>query len=191
MMTLHIFTEELSIKKVFDQILPKILPNNVFYRVYPHQGKQDLERALVKTLPSISKIPGSKILVTRDQDHNDCIEVKKQILDLIKDKCQCEFSIRIVCKELESWFLGDMKAIEAAYPRFKANQYINKSEYRIIDKISYPNTILLKIIPEYRDRDTLPKLEAAENISQYLDTTINKSDSFNHTIKAITKLINP
>ena len=188
MRVIHIFTEELSIKNVLEVILPKILPIDVYYRIYPHQGKEDLEKALSSTLPSISKIPGSKILVTRDQDNNDCIELKQHLDEIISNNCACEYSIRIVCKELESWFLGDMEAIEQAYPRFKAEQHVNKAEFRNVDKIAYANRQLLKHIPEYIDRQTLPKLEVSENISQFMDFSKNKSDSFNHTIKAILKL---
>ncbi len=77
MITFHVFTEERSAKNVFDELLPKILHENVNFRIYPHQGKQDLERALRTTLPTISKLPGSKILITRDQDNEDCIGTSK------------------------------------------------------------------------------------------------------------------
>jgi hypothetical protein len=66
MITLHVFTEEASAKNVFQVLLPKIIPETVYFRIYPHQGKKDLEKALQKSLPSISRIPGSKILVTCD-----------------------------------------------------------------------------------------------------------------------------
>lgn len=188
MIVIHIFTEELSLKNVLDEILPKILPEGIFFRIYPHQGKEDLENALKKTLPSISKIPGSKILITRDQDNNDCVQLKTYINDMVKNNCHCEYSIRIICKELESWFLGDMQAIEKAYPRFKADNYINKAEFRNVDKIQYPNRQLLKLLPEYADRQTLPKLEVSENISKHLDIDNNLSSSFYHTIAAIKKL---
>jgi len=185
MTTIHIFTEEPSIKNVFEAILPKILPDNIFFRVYPHQGKQDLEKALRSTLPSISKIPGSKILITRDQDDTDCVKLKKELRDIVEDNCACEFSIRIICKELESWFLGDMDAIEQAYPRFKASHYVNKAEYRNVDKIQTPNKQLLKLIPEYSNRLTLPKLETSANIAQHMDLDGNTSESFNHTIRIL------
>jgi hypothetical protein len=69
---LHVFTEEESARRVFDIILPKILPDGIYFKVYSHQGKNDLEKALRTTLPTISKIPGSRILITRDQDSADC-----------------------------------------------------------------------------------------------------------------------
>lgn len=189
MTTLHIFTEEPSLKRVFENLLPKILPENVYFQIYSHQGKQDLEKALRTTLPSISKIPGSKILVTRDQDSSDCKELKQNLIEIIGSNCNCDFLIRIVCRELESWYLGDMQAIQKAYPRFNADNFKNKSEFRNVDKIQSPNRELLKIIPEYNDRDYLPKLETAEYISPYLNINTNNSESFNQTINAILKLI--
>ncbi len=189
MKVLHIFTEEPSAKNVFESILPNLLPTDVQYRIYPHQGKQDLEKAIQRTVPSISKIPGSKILITQDQDSADCIEVKNNIINLISNKCECEYFVRIVCRELESWFLGDLQAVQKAYPRFKPEHHQAKADFRNVDKIANANKFLLKIIPEYSDRENLPKLEASESISKYLDLENNSSTSFNQTVSAIKKLI--
>lgn len=190
MTVLHIFTEEPSAKILFDTILPSVLSNqNVTYRIYPHQGKQDLERALKTTLPHISKIPYSKILITRDQDSSGCIELKQKLESLIKNTCQCEYRIRIVCKELEAWFLGDLKAIQLAFPRFKPEQYQSKADFKNVDAIINPNHYLLKIIPEYKGKSNLPKLETAERISPFLDLEHNQSSSFNHTLNAIKELL--
>jgi hypothetical protein len=189
MKTLHVFTEEPSAKNVFEIILPKLLPPEVGFRVYPHQGKQDLEKALRTTVPSISKIPGAKILITRDQDSSDCISLKNMMNDIIALSCKCDFYIRIVCKELESWFLGDLLAVQSAYPRLKPDQHQNKADFRNVDRIANPNKYLLKILPEYANRDNLPKLEVSESIAPFLDFDRNTSSSFNHTVSAIRRLI--
>jgi hypothetical protein len=187
---LHIFTEEPSIKYVLEEIIYKLnLVENQF-RIYPHQGKNDLITALKKTLPSISRIPDSKILITIDQDKNDCILLKNEIQQIIELQCVCDFKIRIICRELESWYLGDMNAIENAFPRFKSENYKNKSYYRNVDKIFSPNLEVLKIIPEYKQYKRLPKIEVAKRISPFLELEGNKSSSFNNTIKAIKFLLN-
>jgi len=188
-MIIHVFTEEQSAKNVFEVILPKVLPQNVQFRVYPHQGKQDLERALRKVVPSISKVPGSKILITRDQDSSDCTVVKNELNAIIKDNCHCPYFIRIICRELESWFLGDMDAIKHAFSRFNPDQYRSKAPFRNVDKISNPGTYLLRLIPEFSNRITLPKLETSETISPFLDIDNNRSASFQQTISAIKRLI--
>ncbi len=189
MTTLHIFTEETSAKNVFEVLLPKILPESIFFRIYPHQGKQDLEHALKTSLPSISRIPGAKILITRDQDSSDCKEVKAEILELVGENCRCDFLIRIVCKELESWFLGDLEAVKYAYPRFKPEQYVNDALFRNVDKIANPDQTLLRIIPELKNHETLPKLAVSEAIAPYLNITSNVSRSFNQTLLAINTLV--
>jgi hypothetical protein len=189
MTVLHLLTEESSIKNVFEIILPKILPQDVSFNIYPHQGKQDLENAMKKTVPSISKIPGAKILVAMDQDEADCLEVKRKLLEIMAGKCHCEASVRIICKELESWFLGDIQAIEKAFPGFKMQQYAGKSELRNVDGLSKPSHHLLRMIPEYSNRERLPKLDASQKIAPYLDIEHNRSVSFNQTISAIKKLV--
>jgi hypothetical protein len=186
---LHIFTEEESAKILFEAILPKLLPEGVFFNVYKHQGKKDLEKGLRTTLPSISKIPGSRILITRDQDSGDCKDVKTRLNEIAFEFCQCPYLIRIVCHELESWFLGDLNAIKCVFPRVNADAYRNKAELRNVDKVVSPNEYLLKIIPEYNGRKYLPKLETAEKISPYLDLDNNTSASFNISISAIRSLV--
>ncbi len=194
MIFLHIFTEEPSIEKVFNSILPKLLDvESVNYRVYPHQGKNDLEHALRTTLPIISKIPNSRILITRDQDLCDCKELKLKLDAIVKDNCACPYFIRIICRELEAWFLGDMIAIQQAYPRFDASRHQNSSKFRDIDKIQSPNVRLKEIIPDYQSLDNFPKNETAERISPFLSLdnnfALNKSLSFKNTMQAIQKLI--
>lgn len=188
MITLHIFTEEPSAKTVFNQILPKILPE-VAFCIYSHQGKQDLEKALKTTVPPISRLPGARILIIRDQNSGKCKVVKQRLQDLIKNQCQSPYLIRIACHELESWFLGDLNAVKRAYPKFKLEHHQNKVNFRQVDNIENPSQFLLSIIPEYQGREWLPKLEVSEKISQFLDLSNNHSTSFNHTVTGIKELI--
>ncbi len=188
MIIIHVFTEELSAKNVLDIILKKLLPEGVHYRIYPHQGKQDLEKGLRTSLPSISKIPGSKVLITRDQDSGNCATVKSSIQELIQGNCHCESIVRIACRELEAWLLGDLNAIKDAFPRFKPEHYRSTASFRNVDSIHQPNKYLLRVIPEYKSRTSLPKLSVSEKIAPYLDFDRNTSSSFNHTISAIRRL---
>jgi hypothetical protein len=187
-MTIHIFTEEVSIKNVFDIILPKVLPENVSFSIYKHQGKRDLEQAIRKAVPSISKIPDARILIVRDQDSGDCKATKQHIVDLMKDNCHCKYFVRIACRELESWFLGDLAAIEKAYKRFKAKKHLYKERLRDVDCIVAPHKYLREIIPEYSGKATLPKIETATRVAPFMNLENNKSKSFCHTICAIKKL---
>ena len=189
MSTLFILTEEPSIKNVFDVVLPKILPKNVDFRVLVHQGKNDLGKALTDKITSLSRISGAKILITIDQDANDCKHLKQEIAGLIDNNCVCDYKIRIVCKELESWLLGDLPAIEKAFPRFRSVSFARKTKLRNVDLIKgKPSDFLLCIIPEFKDRKKIPKLEFSKKGATFLDINNNTSPSFNHTINAIKNL---
>jgi len=188
MIFLHVFTEEPSIKKVLDKLLPLLLQGNTTFMIYPHQGKQDLEKAIRSTVPSISKIPGSRIIITRDQDSSNCIELKRALNEITKANCFCPYKIRIVCHELESWFLGDLDAVEDAFKRFKSDNFKGKAELRNVDAIYKPSEFLLRILPEYSGAKHLPKLEVAEKVAQNMEITRNRSTSFQHFIQSVRDL---
>ncbi|OQY59094.1 MAG: hypothetical protein B6245_08440 [Desulfobacteraceae bacterium 4572_88] len=159
------------------------------FHVLVHQGKQDLEKALKSTLPSLSKIPGARIIVTRDQDRGDCKVVKQTLTELVGNRCDAPILYRVVCRELECWFLGDLSAIEKAFPRFNAARYAGKKEYRDVDKIMNADQVILDMIPQYKGRQYLPKLETASKISPHLSIDGNISTSFRHFVSGIKKML--
>ncbi|MCK6610429.1 MAG: DUF4276 family protein [Bacteroidia bacterium] len=130
-------------------------------------------------------IPGSRIIISRDQDSADCKEIKNRLEQIAQGRLSCPFKIRIVCRELESWFLGDLSALAKTYPRFKPESISHKSELRFVDEIFKPSTLLLKVIPEYAQFAFLPKIENAEKIAPNLDLNRNTSSSFIQMIQAI------
>jgi hypothetical protein len=188
MIVLHLFTEEESAKKVFDIILPKLFPG-LDFRVYKHQGKQDLENALRKTLPVLCKSPDNRILITRDQNSSDCRLVKQRLKDLIKLNCVSSVMIRIICRELESWFLGDFDALKLTFPRFNPDYYVNKRAFKKVDLLHNPDQHLLKIIPELKGKKYFPKIEMAEKLAPLLNPENNNSESFTNTISGLRKLV--
>ncbi|TAE49129.1 MAG: DUF4276 family protein [Cytophagales bacterium] len=98
----------------------------------------------------------------------------------------CKVLIRIVCRELESWYLGDMQAIQQAYPSFKLDKYTNKKKFREPDIMNNAAEEIEKILPEFK------KINSAKLISQYLDVVNglknkNKSESYKQFIKGVQK----
>lgn len=195
---LHIFTEERSAKQFFERLMIKIFAEQnlshqeakLRFRVYSYSGKDDLKNSLKTTVPTISKQPKAKILITIDQDTKNCKSLKKELERIIAGNCHCQHKIRIICRELESWFLGDLESIRKSYSRFKPEEYRNKADFRNIDqRKSKPSDTLLKIIPELKGMQKLPKVSVAETISQNLSLNNNRSHSFNATITAIKTLL--
>ncbi len=175
-MRVEFLLEESSMVNVLTEILPKILPKeyqlntNCFLR--PHQGKSDLRKSIPNKVKAFSNSPEAvKIVILHDQDSNDCIELKRQIRELCTQSGDCPVLIRIVCKELEAWYLGNMNAIQAIYPRFKAPNYIKKAKFRNPDVCNAAEE-LRKIIP------TFQKGNASREIPKFLNVEQNSSESF-------------
>ena len=107
MTTLAFFLEEPSAEEMLKGILPKILPDHVEPRFIVFQGKQDLEKQLVRRL-RLWRAPDTMFIVLRDQDSGDCRVIKRNL----SDKCQVADKpntvVRIACHELESFYLGDL-----------------------------------------------------------------------------------
>lgn len=187
MTRLEFLLEEPSMEKALKNILPAILPPeyqyNINYFLRPHHGKSDLQ----KSIPNKMKHYGNYhepilFIILHDQDSNDCIQLRKELMGLCENG-RCPFLIRIVCRELESWFLGDMDAIETAFPgKFRADKYKNKAKFRNPDLLNAADE-LGKILPGFN------KGIAAEYISKHLKLEQNTSPSFKKFVSGLKKIL--
>jgi len=134
--------EEPSIATVLNEILPKIIPDTTSFICIPHQGKQDLSKSIpikIKAFKSFS--PETKFIIVHDQDSHDCKKLKAELLEICQTAGQPNAMIRIICHELESWFLGDLAAVEKAYklkPNSLSQQQNNRNSVTPIS-LTQPN----------------------------------------------------
>jgi hypothetical protein len=182
---LEILTEEKSMEDFLRGLLPRILPNgysldvNCFIR--PHQGKSDLARAIPNKFRAYLHFPlPVKVLIIHDQDANDCLKLKQGLKDAIGNT-NVPFIIRIACKELENWYIGDLQAIESIYPRSRATQHQEKAKYRNPDNV-FGSYELQTMIKSFR------KTEAARAIGRIINIEANRSRSFQHLVSAVREL---
>lgn len=113
-MTLVILTEESSMKEVVKAILPKMGVSLDQVTIIEHQGVSHLERSLQRKLKGWTD-PNAKFLVLRDNDNGDCHARKKRLVELINASGRgAQSKVRIVCQELEAWFIGDKTALESS-----------------------------------------------------------------------------
>lgn len=169
-----------------EDLLPFILPQgyalgvNCFLR--PHQGKSDLRKSIPRKMQVFSSYyRPAKVIVVHDQDSSDCVQLKEQLLELCSIENACPFLIRIACRELENWYLGDMDALEGLYPKFNAARHRNSAKYRIVDHV-FGAAELEHLIPGFR------KTYAAKNVVLYMNTndlSQNRSESFRQTVSGI------
>jgi len=176
-------TEEQSMEALLEVLLPKLLPAEVSCIIIPHQGKQDL----VKSIPI--KLRGwnipAKFVILHDQDSNDCYQLKSELVSLCNQAGKPESTVRIVCHELEAWFLGDLNAVGRAYndPRIAGLQ--TRSKYRDPDKIINAKEELRKIAPYHQ------VISGSRMIGKYmsLQKDDNLSQSFRLFINSIRNLV--
>ena len=173
--------EEPSMKIVLDTILPKILPVGVDFMTIPHEGKSNLVDSIPKKLRGWHE-PGVDVrfVIVHDQDISDCRELKQKLVELCKGTGKLVL-IRIACHELESWYLGDLDALEKAYGKNLKNLK-NKSRYRNPDDIVYPKEEVKKFFPKHQ------QISGAKLISQYMIVERNKSVSFQMFVRGVQNL---
>ncbi len=101
--------EEPSMKYMLEGLLPRMnLKFEPVFRVC--EGKQDLKLRLYSLLKA-NPDPGVFFIVMRDKDQDDCIAVKNDLCGIAQETGR-NFRVRIVCRELESWYLAQLDAVK-------------------------------------------------------------------------------
>lgn len=184
---LEILVEEKSMGVFLRAFLPKILPQeweiDVNYFIRSFEGKNDLQKSIPKQVRAFSHYHESiGVIILQDQDSADCKKVKTKLSKLVTNNSDCKHLIRIVCRELESWYIGDLMAVKSAYPHFKVDQYVRKAKYRYPDVCNAAYE-LKEILPEFQ------KVTSAGKIGAFINENTNKSESFNQFVSGIKKFI--
>jgi hypothetical protein len=98
-------------------------------------GKQ-LERKLRGYLN-----PAARFLIMRDQDsHADCKALKKTLLAKCAAAGKGDVSlVRIACRELESFYLADLEAVESAFCLAGLRKFQGTAKYRDPDRLGSPS----------------------------------------------------
>ncbi|WP_341737027.1 MULTISPECIES: DUF4276 family protein [unclassified Microcoleus] len=184
--------EEASLESALTQLLPKILPSTVTFKIHAFRGKDDLICKLPNRLKGYQAWlpPDWKIVILIDEDREDCLKLKKQLEDIsilagliTKSSCQKNKSFqvlnRIVVEELEAWFFGDVEAICQAYPKVSAN-LANQQPYRDPDAIKGGTWEALERVLRRAGyhQGGLEKYKASSEISKYMNPESNRSKSF-------------
>ena len=162
-------------------LLPRLTPKLHFLCV-PHDGKGDLEKSLTRKLRSW-KTPDTRFVAMRDQDNGDCHAVKAGLRALCEQGGRPDSLVRVVCRELEAWYVGDVEALTEAYPdaegRIKAR--LKKRRFRDPDSVVQPAKALAELIPDFRKRN------AARAMGRLVSRN-NRSRSFQVFLAGIDRL---
>lgn len=184
-----ILVEKRSMQVFLNGLLPRVLPNgytlgvNCF--VYAHEGKSDLQRRLPNRIKAYLNYPEQVLLIIiHDQDSSDCVELKRRIERLVQqEESSIRYLIRIACRELENWYLGDLGSVERLYPSSRASRLNPKSrKYRDVDKLTGSQEMKL-LSREFS------KTACATAMGVIIDFENNRSNSFNQLISGLDKIL--
>jgi hypothetical protein len=180
-MHLEVYVEEPSAKEALVQLLPRILRIEHSFAVHPFRGKQQLLSEVPKRLRGYSRwIPDDwRVVVLVDEDREDCRALKQRLVAAasnagLVDRVLC----RVAVEELEAWFLGDVKALRAAFPNVPST-LANRAGLRDPDAVRGGTWEALdRILRRAGYRQGLVKTAAAREIAMNMDPELNCSHSF-------------
>lgn len=185
---LEILVEERSMEQFLNEFLPRILPDGFVVGqnciVRPHNGKSDLQKQIPSIVRAYPNYPWPvRLMVIHDQDSNNCVQLKEKLVQLVRENNpNVPFSVRIACRELENWYLGDLQAVEAVYPRSNASRHANRAKFRVPDNLNGAQEMGLL-------SDEFAKTDCARRIAPHIDIANNKSTSFGHFVTGLQNLL--
>jgi hypothetical protein len=177
---LILLTEEESMRSALRAMIPRLFSGAEechHWLVISHQGKADLDRSFPRKIQSWQE-PGSSFIVLRDNDGEDCTKLKRSLRDRVPETAT-PVIIRLVCQELESWFLGDLDAVATAYPQASRHSSFRSLRNRDPDSLTNSAQILTDLT------GTAAKRIRAAAIAEYLDPVRNRSKSFAVFLKSL------
>jgi len=173
--------EEPSMLEVMKVLTQSLVPKDVLCRFIRHEGIRDLERSMPRKLRGWINADAAFVVV-REMHSGDCKSIKQDLLNLCRQGRRPETLVHIVCHELESWFLGDLAAVEKAFPSRRVARHQNKSKYWNPDRLANAADELRRLVPEYQ------KIGGSRKIAPNMKIEENKSHSFHVLIDGIRQL---
>ncbi|MFT5419587.1 MAG: hypothetical protein ACI9D5_000328 [Candidatus Endobugula sp.] len=184
MIQLVFFLEEQSAKEMLEGLLPRMLNKDVRFQCISFEGKQDLEKQLGKRLRNWCD-PNAFFIVLRDQDSADCITVKQRLVKICQTSGKPNTLVRIVCRELESWYLGDLQAVEKGLGMTSVAKHQRNSKFRNPDRLQNPKQELKKLT-----KNNYQQILGSREIGRHMALEHNLSTSFNAFISGVVKILN-
>ncbi len=184
MSTLVCLLEELSAEAMLRGILPRLLPEDCEVVFISFEGKRDLERQLARKIRLWRK-PDSWFLVLRDQDAGDCVAIKQGLQAIVEETGKAErVLVRVACRELESFYLGDLRAVEEGLGLSGLAHRQEQRRYRTPDALSNASQELRMLT-----KKRYQKVSGSEKIAPCLSLDgSNRSASFNALLRGIGRL---
>jgi hypothetical protein len=183
MRRLVFFLEEPSARAMLNGLLPRLLPAGwlVIYVVF--EGKQDLEKQLPRKLQAW-RLPGCEFVILRDKDSGDCVVIRQGLVEKCCAANKPNALVRIAIHELESWYLGDLAAVEAGLGVRNLARKQRSRKFREPDALANPTQELRRLTS-----DKYQKVSGSRAIGIHLSIESNRSQSFRKFISGVKNIV--
>ncbi|HKZ36508.1 MAG TPA: DUF4276 family protein [Chryseolinea sp.] len=178
------FLEEPSAQEMLKVMLPRMInPDEVSFRYVVFEGKSDLEKNIERKIRAW-KQPDTRFVILRDQDSGDCRLIKQRLLSKCQSVSESKILVRIACRELESWYLGDLLAVEKGLEIPNLAKYQTNKKFRNPDNLNNASEELHKLTSK-----RYQKVAGSRKIGKHLSLQHNQSHSFQVFIKGLKRLL--
>lgn len=176
--------EEVSAKALLESLLPRVLDTRIGFRCIAFEGKQDLEKQLARKIRAYQN-EQARFIILRDQDsHPDCTQLKQGLLALCGQSTKAEQClVRIACKELETFYLADLQAVEQALALKGLAKHQQSKKFRTPDALGSPSRELKALT-----KDSYQKVSGSRALGKHLTLDNERSPSFRNLIAAIRRM---
>lgn len=179
--------EEPSMRILLEGVLPRLFPGmcaRKHFLCVEHQGKSDLDVSIPRKLKNW-KIPGDRFVILRDNDNAPCVDLKARFVRMCAESRRPDTLIRLVCQELESWYIGDLQALASGFGDPKLASPSNRKRYHDPDSWQKPSAELARLIPSFQKGSAARTMAA----TLALDSS-NRSSSFRAFVAGLRRMAN-
>lgn len=177
--------EEPSMKVLLDGLLPRFFPGwqiGTHFMCLPHQGKSDLDKSVPRKLKEW-KIPGDRFVIVRDNDNTNCATLKNRYVAVCVASGRPESLVRLVCQELESWYIGDLWAMAQAFVQPNLDSPSLRKRFVEPDSWQKPSVEVDRLVTDFG------KISGARAMGVYLrDGDQNRSSSYKVFVAGIKRV---
>lgn len=176
--------EEPSAQALLAGLFRRVIPEEtgIQPRFIVFEGKQDPEKQMERKLRGYLN-PTARFLVLRDQDSVDCRVVKQSLLKRCTAEGRPKAAVRIACRELEAFYLGDLAAVERAFELKGLARRQKEQKFREPDRHGSPSREL-----ESLTRNRYQKVSGSRAIAPHLALHGSHSTSFRQLLQAMDRL---
>lgn len=174
------FLEEESAKAFLQELMARLCPNGPKPLFITFEGKQDMMKELPRKLKGWRGREDA-LFIFMDQDSADCRAVKQRLVDICTASGRPDAVVRIVCRQLEAWFIADLDALAEAFNKPSLARMKDKAKFRDPDNLGDPYFEIKREVPSFR------KVSGARLMGRQIGIREGSSASFNALLRALSR----